>query len=62
MIKIELDVRTAAAVRQVLFYEQERYSLDPVTCPPRIQDIRGIIIELDKQIEEELKNEVSELH
>ncbi len=59
MIKIELDVRSAVAVRQVLFYEQERYSLDPVTCPPRIQDIRGIIIELDKLIEEELKNEVS---
>ena len=60
MVNLELDVRTAAALRQVLFYEQQRYSLDTVTCPQRIQDIRVIIVELDKQIEEALKNETSD--
>ena len=60
MIKLELDVRAAAAVRQVLFYEQERYTLDTYTCPPRIQEIRGIIVELDNQIEEALKNETAD--
>ena len=60
MIKIEVDVRAAAAVRQVLFYEQDRYTLDTATCPPRIQEIRGIIVELDKQIEEALKVETAD--
>ncbi len=60
MINLELDVRSAAAVRQVLFYEQDRYTLDTDTCPSRIQDIRGIIVELDNQIEEALKNETAD--
>ena len=60
MINLELDVRTAAAVRQVLFYEQQRYTLDTVTCPQRIQDVRVIIVELDKQIEEALKDETTD--
>ena len=60
MIKLEIDVRSAAALRQVLFYEQQRYTYDSVSCPQRIKDIRGIIVELDNQIEEALKNETSD--
>ena len=57
MIKLEFDVRTAAAVRQALFFEQKGYTLDTDTCPQRVLDIRDIIVELDKQIEETLKDE-----
>ena len=60
MINLELDIRSAASVRQVLFYEQQRYTLDTATCPPRIQDIRSIIVELDNKIEEALKDEDSD--
>lgn len=60
MINFELDIRSAASVRQVLFYEQQRYTLDNATCPPRILDIRNTIVELDKQIEEALKNEITD--
>ena len=60
MINLELDIRSAAYVRQVLFYEQQLYTLDNTTCPPRILDIRNTIVELDKQIEEALKNEITD--
>lgn len=60
MINLELDIRSAASIRQVLFYEQQRYTLDTDTCPPRIQDIRNTIVELDNKIEEALKDEDSD--
>ena len=54
MVKIETDVITAAAVRQVLFEEQRIYTHDPTCTPSRIVNIRAIITEIDKQIEEAL--------
>jgi len=60
MIKLEIDVRQAAGLRQALFIEQKGYTLDPTCCPQRISDIRNLIVELDKQIEEELKNETTD--
>ena len=57
MINFNMDVRTAAAVRQVLFKEQERYTYDITCVPTRIIEIRNVINDLDEQIEEELKNE-----
>ena len=56
MINFNMDVRTAAAVRQVLFKEQERYTYDITCVPTRIIEIRNVINDLDEQIEEELKN------
>ena len=50
-IKVNLDVRSAAAVRQILFEAQKGYTYDEMSVPPRIVDIRGVIQELDKQIE-----------
>ena len=50
-IKVNLDVRAAAAVRQILFEAQKGYTYDEMSVPPRIVDIRGVIQELDKQIE-----------
>jgi hypothetical protein len=54
MIKIEVDLRTAATIRQCLFKEQELYTYDPTCCPQRIQDIRDVILNMDKQIDDEL--------
>ena len=57
MIKLEVDVRSAAAIRQVLFDEQKIYTYDPASVPSRINEIRNVINELDEQIEKELKEE-----
>ena len=50
-VTLNLDVRTAAAVRQVLFDAQKGYTYDELSVPPRVTDIRGVILELDSQIE-----------
>ena len=55
MIKVEMDVRTAAAVREALFQDTKEYTYDPKCCPQRIVDIRGVIVDIDNQIESELK-------
>ena len=60
MISINMDVRTAAAVRHVLFKEQERYTYNITRVPTRIIEIRNVITDLDEQIEEELKNETTD--
>ena len=54
MIKIEMDVRSAAAVRASLFRDTKEYTYDPTCCPQRVVDIRNVISNLDEQIEEEL--------
>ena len=56
MIKVEMDVRTAAAVREALFQDTKEYTYDPKCCPQRINDIRGVIVDIDNQIETELKS------
>ena len=68
MITISMDVRTAAAVRQSLFTDTKMYTYDPKSVPPRVSDIRTVIqdlddqieLELDKQIEENLKDETDQ--
>ena len=50
-IKVNLDIRAAAAVRQILFEAQRGYTYDEMSVPPRIIDVREVIQELDKQIE-----------
>jgi len=57
MITINMDTLTAAAVRHVLYKEQERYTYDPTCVPTRIIEIRNVINDLDEQIEEDLKSE-----
>ena len=59
MIKLEVDLRTAAAIRQVLYREQELYTYDPTCVPPRITDIREAIVSLDKQIDDALEYETN---
>lgn len=49
-VSIKVDVRAAAAVRQVLFDAQRGYTYDEVSVPPRIADIRSVIQSLDDSI------------
>ena len=49
-VTIKMDARTAAAVRQVLFDAQKGYTYDEVSVPPRVSDIRGVIVQLDESI------------
>ena len=57
MINLSLDVKSAVAIRQVLFDEQKIYTYDPVSVPPRVIEIRNVINDLDEQIEKELKED-----
>ena len=47
-VTVKLDVRAAAAVRQVLLEAQRGYSYDHV--PERITDIRTVIRDIDDSI------------
>ena len=49
-VTIKIDVRSAAAVRQILFESQKGYTYDEVSVPPRILDIRVVISNLDDAI------------
>jgi hypothetical protein len=49
-VTIKMDTRQAAAVRQVLFDAQNGYTYNEVSVPPRINDIRGVIQQLDDNI------------
>ena len=57
MIKIEMDVRAAAAVREALFSETKDYTYDPKCTPQRVIEIRNVINNIDEQIETQI-NEV----
>ena len=57
MIKIEMELQSAASIRHILFKEQERYTYDPTCVPQRITDIREVIVALDNQIEEQLESD-----
>ena len=45
-----MDVRQAAAVRQALFQETKGYTYDSTCVPPRVIDIRKVIVDLDEAI------------
>ena len=49
-VSIKVDVRAAAAVRQVLFDAQKGYTYDEVSVPPRIADIRSVVQQIDDSI------------
>jgi hypothetical protein len=55
VVSIEIDVRAAAAVRQILFDAQKGYTYDEGSVPPRIVDIRSVIADIDSKIEEQVK-------
>lgn len=47
-VTIKMDVRSAAAVRQVLFEAQKGYGLEHT--PERVVDIRAVIQDIDDNI------------
>jgi hypothetical protein len=47
-VTIKMDVRTAAAVRQVLFESQCGYSYEYV--PERVAEVRAVIQDIDNSI------------
>ena len=49
-VTIKMDLRSAAAVRQILFDAQRGYTTDVVSVPPRIFEIREVIADLDDSI------------
>jgi hypothetical protein len=49
-VSIKMEVRSAAAVRQILFEAQKGYTYDETSVPPRISDIRNIIQNIDDNI------------
>ena len=49
-VTLKLDVRAAAAVRQILFDAQKGYTYDEVSVPPRISDVRTVIQDIDNGI------------
>jgi hypothetical protein len=51
-VTIKMDVRSAAAVRQVLFDCQKGYTIDTAIVPERIIEIREVITNLDQSIGE----------
>lgn len=53
-VTVKLDVRQAAAVRQILFEHQKGYSYEFPS--ERINDIRDVIRNLDTQIESTLQS------
>ena len=49
-VTIKMDVRSAAVVRQILFEAQRGYTYDQTSVPPRIIDIRSVILDIDEKI------------
>ena len=49
-VTIKMDVRSAAAVRQILFEAQKDYTYNEVSIPSRIADIRSVICDFDEKI------------
>lgn len=49
-VTIKMNVRSAAAVRQILFDSQKGYTYNETSVPPRISDIRTVIRDLDADI------------
>jgi len=48
-VTVKMDVRCAAAVRQVLFDSQKEYTNGP-SAPERILNLRQVISDLDDEI------------
>lgn len=56
-VKLEMDVRSAAAVRQVLFEAQKGYTSNIETTPVRIFELREVIADLDDAISQVIETE-----
>lgn len=59
-MNVEMNLATAMDVRCSLFRDTKVYTYDEKSCPERVKNIRAVIVELDKQIEEVLKDEITD--
>ncbi len=55
-VTINMDIRAAAAVRQILFESQKGYTTNVNVVPPRIFEIREVIVNLDDAISQVVEN------
>ena len=56
-LTVEMSVYQAAAVRQALFMDTKDYTYDPKSMPERVAQIREVIVSIDSQLEEILKED-----
>ena len=56
-VKVEMPVYQAAAVREALFMDTKDYTYDPKSMPERVAQIREVIVSIDSQLEEILKED-----
>jgi len=56
-VTIEMDVLSAAVVRQILFDAQKDYSYE--FAPPRINQVREVIQSIDGKIDDALEYDTS---
>ena len=55
-VTVEMPVYQAA-VRQALFMDTKDYTYDPKSMPERVGQIREVIVSIDSQLEEILKED-----
>ena len=56
-VTLEMSVYQAAAVRASLFTDTKQYTYDPKCIPERVAQIREVIVSIDSQLEEILKED-----
>lgn len=49
-VSLKMNLRTAAAVRQILFDAQKGYTYNEQCVPPRISEVRSVINSIDASI------------
>tara|TARA_Y100000022_G_scaffold171254_1_gene157636 strand:- start:16 stop:204 length:189 start_codon:yes stop_codon:yes gene_type:complete len=56
-VTVEMPVYQAAAVRESLFTDTKQYTYDPKCTPERVTQVREVIVSIDNQLEEILKED-----
>jgi len=56
-VTVEMSVYQAAAVRGSLFTDTKQYTYDPKCIPERVTQVREVIVSIDDQLEEILKED-----
>ena len=56
-VTIEMSAYQAAAVRASLFTDTKQYTYDPKCIPERVTQVREVIVSIDDQLEEILKED-----
>ena len=56
-VTVEMPVYQAAAVREALFMDTKDYTYDLKSMPERVAQIREVIVSIDSQLEEILKED-----